>query len=143
MFGVHFSKQGKKTNKNPDHRYMIQGLLGPTSGNASTTTSGTTSTTTSGNNSDATVIKSSTIGTIYVLMMIILTITYLGGQIKQKRYKERDVIYLICMLTFSLFGFVGIRLAKNNVKIQIGITTVSAVAMLIANFVGYNIPTEK
>lgn len=76
-------------------------------------------------------------------MMIILTITYLGGQIKQKRYKERDVIYLICMLTFSLFGFVGIRLAKNNVKIQIGITTVSAVAMLIANFVGYNIPTEK
>jgi hypothetical protein len=78
------------------------------------------------------------IGTIHVLLMIVLTVTYLGGQVKQKRYKEWDVIYLICMLTFSLFSFFGIKFAPT-MNIQVGITAFSAVAMLIANFVGYNI----
>ena len=76
-------------------------------------------------------------GKLFLMIMVICIIVFLGGQIKQERYKKRDTVFVLCMLIFSLVGYFIVSFVKH--PIVLGITVLgSFLAMLIANIVGYN-----
>jgi hypothetical protein len=76
-------------------------------------------------------------GKLFLMIMVICIIVFLGGQIKQERYKKRDTVFVLSMLIFSLVGYFIVSFVKH--PIVLGVTVlISFLTMLIANIVGYN-----
>ncbi len=74
---------------------------------------------------------------MFLMIMIICIIVFLGGQIQQDRHKKRDTVFILCMLIFTLVGYFIVSYVKQ--PIVMGVTVlVSFLTMLIANIVGYN-----
>ena len=71
------------------------------------------------------------------MIMVICIIVFLGGQIKQARYKKRDTVFILCMLIFTLVGYFIVSYVKQPIVMGVTIL-VSFLTMLIANIVGYN-----
>jgi len=77
------------------------------------------------------------IARIFLMSMVICIIVFLGGQIKQERYKKRDTVFVMCMLIFTLIGYFIVSFVKHPVVLGVTVL-VSCLTMLIANIVGYN-----
>jgi len=77
------------------------------------------------------------IAKLFLISMIICIIVFLGGQIKQERYKKRDTVFVLSMLIFTLVGYFIVSFV--SAPPVVGVTVlVSCLTMLIANIVGYN-----
>lgn len=77
------------------------------------------------------------IAKMFLMIMVICIIVFLGGQIKQERYKKRDTVFILCMLIFTLVGYFIVSFVRH--PIVLGVTVlISFLTMLIANIVGYN-----
>jgi ABC-type transport system involved in multi-copper enzyme maturation permease subunit len=74
---------------------------------------------------------------MFLMIMIICIIVFLGGQIQQDRYKKRDTIFILCMLVFTLVGYFIVSYVKD-IKVSGVVILLSFITMLIANIVGYN-----
>jgi energy-coupling factor transporter transmembrane protein EcfT len=76
-------------------------------------------------------------GKLFLMIMVICIIVFLGGQIHKNRYKMRDTVFVLCMLIFTLIGYFIVSFVRH--PIVLGVTVLgSFLAMLIANIVGYN-----
>ena len=77
------------------------------------------------------------IARMFLMIMVICIIVFLGGQIKQERYKKRDTVFTLCMLIFTLVGYFIVSFVRHPVVLGVTVL-VSFLTMLIANIVGYN-----
>jgi hypothetical protein len=76
-------------------------------------------------------------GKLFLMIMVICIIVFLGGQIRQERYKKRDTVFVLSMLIFTVVGYFIVSFVKH--PIVSGVTVlISFLTMLIANIVGYN-----
>jgi len=76
-------------------------------------------------------------GKLFLMIMVICIIVFLGGQIKQDRYKKRDTVFVLSMLIFTLVGYFIVSFVKHPVAMGVTVL-ISFLTMLIANIVGYN-----
>lgn len=77
------------------------------------------------------------IARMFLMIMVICIIIFLGGQIHKERYKKRDVVFVLCMLIFTLIGYFIVSFVRHPIVLGVTIL-VSCLTMLIANIVGYN-----
>jgi hypothetical protein len=77
------------------------------------------------------------IARMFLMIMVICIIVFLGGQINQERYRKRDTVFILCMLIFTLVGYFIVSFVRHPVVLGVTVL-VSFLTMLIANIVGYN-----
>lgn len=74
---------------------------------------------------------------LFLIYMVICIIVYLGGQIKKKKFRQSDVIYVMIMLILTIMGYFVVKFVKHPVVLGITFLITFGV-MLGANIFIYN-----